>query len=81
MSVSDSDPQILVTTFPSFEDAHEAIALLNEAEIPSGIEVSTETCGGIAGPEAHARRVAITVPASRLHDARMAIRWLRASAR
>ena len=79
-----SDPaahQLLVTTFPNFESAHDAIVLLNSAGIPPRIEVSAEIYGPISETPPHARRVAITVPAGRVHEARMAIRWLRAEVR
>ena len=68
-------------TFPNFESAHDAIVLLNDAGIPPRIEVSAEIYGPIRETPPHARRVAITVPAGRAHEARMAIRWLRAEVR
>ena len=72
-------PQLFVTTFPNFESAHDAIVLLNSAGIPPRIEVSAEIYGPIRETPPHARRVAITVPAGRVHEARMAIVGLRAA--
>src|SRR5262245_6030607 len=58
---------VTVTTLLKLEDADGAIARLNNAEIPVGVEVAAGDGG--AG-EARGRAVAIVVPARRLTEAR-----------
>lgn len=71
------DTPILLTTFPTFEDAHAAIALLNAAQIPASIEVDSDEGAVVTRTQVRVRRIAMYVSAEHVYDARMVIVRLR----